>query len=370
MVKSLLLVTDFYKPHTSGIITYIDLFIKTAKLKNIKITVLTNRINKEDKEVEYIEEVKIIRCKPLLKISRGFYSIELLFKFIKISKNFDLINLHLPLAELMPLIFFLKKNKSLLTYHCLPEYSYFSFSILIKFYFYFFGIIAILKSTKIIVLSKDYFQSINFHNYFIKKIIEIPPYVKNQIINHPKNKDDQYLKIGYLGRLSNEKGLENLINSSIKMRLKNIKHHLIIAGDDKDERFIKHINFLKKISSTNKNIKFIGYISDQNKHTFFKGIDLFVLPSINSFEAFGIVQLEAMSYGVPVLVSNIAGVRTIVKNTGGGILFKNKDTDDLLKKIISFDKTKYKPEIIKVNLEKIYNKNKFEIAVFDLFKSF
>lgn len=368
MIKSLLLVTDFYKPHTSGIITYIDLFIETLKQKKVKITILTTQHNKLDKEIEYIDDVKIIRCKPLLKISRGYYSFSLVIKFIKIYKDFDSVNLHLPLTEIFPLVFFLKKNKSYITYHCLPQFSYFGF--LIKFYFYLFGIIAMIKSLKIIVLSKDYFKNIIFHKYFNKKIIEISPYVEDRSLNQLKNKFNNNLKLGFLGRLSNEKGLENLIKVSNKMQSQKIKHELIIAGNDKDKRFIKYINYLKKISFNNKNIKFIGYVNEKDKASFYNEINLFVLPSTNSFEAFGIVQLEAMSHGVPVLASDINGVRTIVKNTGGGLLFKNKDNEDLFYKIANFFRNKFEPEIIKKNLANYYNKNKYEKNIFDLFEFF
>jgi glycosyltransferase involved in cell wall biosynthesis len=368
MVKSLLLVTDFYKPHTSGIITYIDLFINTLKLKNIQITILTTKHNIKDKEIEYIQGVKIIRCRPLLKISRGFYSVELVFKFIKISKNFDLINLHLPLTEILPLVFFLKKNKSFLTYHCLPEFPY--YAVLIKFYFYFFGIIAMFKSKKIIVLSNDYFNNIFCHNFFFNKTFEIPPYVKINSSNKYFSKENEPIKIGYLGRLSSEKGIENLINVCNKMQLKKIQHELIIAGNDKDERFIKHISYLKKISSQNRNIKFIGFINDQDKSFFYNKINLFILPSTNSFEAFGIVQLEAMSYGVPVYASDIDGVRTIVKKTGGGLLFKNKNNNELFDKIRNFWKYKFQSKVIKSNVEKEYNENKFKKEVFNLLKFF
>ena len=67
-----------------------------------------------------------------------------------------------------------------------------------------------------------------------------------------------------------------------------------------------------------------------------------VLPSVNSFEAFGIVQLEAMNNGVPVVASNIKGVRSIIKNTQNGYLFQKNNYNELAKILIKIQKFKIK----------------------------
>ena len=74
----------------------------------------------------------------------------------------------------------------------------------------------------------------------------------------------------------------------------------------------------------------------------YKKLDVFVLPSINSFEAFGIVQLEAMSYGVPVIATNIKGVRSIILNTGNGYLFEKNNYKQLAEMVIKIRDTKLK----------------------------
>ena len=363
MIKKVLIVTDFYNPHKSGITTYIDYMIDTIKNKGHKITILTTLHEHDLKKNEIINDIEIIRCKPTIKLSRGFYSIDLVFKFIKIYKNFNLVNIHYPLVEIFPIIFLTNKSKTIINYHCLPYFSF--YAKFITFYFYMFGLFSILKSKKIITLSNDYQESIPLHKYFNKKIYEIPPYISISSHGFNSKTNNTRITIGYLGRLSNEKGLEYLIDASNKLEENEIDHKLIIAGDNTDTRFQKYIQRLQNIS--NKNVYFLGKINEKEKKEFYQNLDIFILPSINSLEAFGIVQLEAMSFGIQVIASNIYGVRSIINNTKNGYLFKNKNTDDLYKKILICKKKPIPSHKVKQNVITYYNKEKFEKNILKLF---
>ena len=61
--------------------------------------------------------------------------------------------------------------------------------------------------------------------------------------------------------------------------------------------------------------------------------DLVVLPSVDRSEAFGIVLIEAMASGVPVLASNLPGVRSVVEEGRNGLTFRVKDRTDLSDKM-------------------------------------
>ena len=93
MSKKILIVSDFYEPHKSGIVTYINQLIKSLKEKGYIISVLTTKHTNELDRIDFINDIKIIRCKPTIAISRGFYSLDLVITFYKIYKNFDYINL-------------------------------------------------------------------------------------------------------------------------------------------------------------------------------------------------------------------------------------------------------------------------------------
>ncbi|MDO8971431.1 MAG: glycosyltransferase family 4 protein, partial [Saprospiraceae bacterium] len=61
------------------------------------------------------------------------------------------------------------------------------------------------------------------------------------------------------------------------------------------------------------NWKFLGSLNPEQMSAYYPNLDLLVLPSLNSTEAFGLVQIEAMIHGVPSVASNLPGVRQPVK---------------------------------------------------------
>ena len=106
-----------------------------------------------------------------------------------------------------------------------------------------------------------------------------------------------------------------------------------------------------------KSIKFLGKLSDREKLDFFHKIHILLLPSTNSFEAFGLVQLEAMNSGKLVIASNIYGVRVPVKLTNNGYLTKIKNSQNLsmnILKCINMAKNKSKKDVLN-SYYKIFN---------------
>ena len=166
----------------------------------------------------------------------------------------------------------------------------------------------------------------------MKKICEIYPnkaiYIPNSLIMK-KNIKINYIKecyhiikkfvIGAMGRLVKKKGFEFLIKT--RMEIDNIE--LLIAGDGKE------LNNLKSISS-NTNIKLLGWI--KNKDFFFKKIDAFCSSSYE--EPFGLVIIEAMARGIPVISTNCHGPSDIIKNNIDGLLFEKNNKCELKNAII------------------------------------
>jgi glycogen synthase len=67
-------------------------------------------------------------------------------------------------------------------------------------------------------------------------------------------------------------------------------------------------------------------------------IDVLILPSIDPLESFGMVQVEALLCGTPVIATNLPGVRVVINQTGAGYLVEPKNSKDLAMKLIEMKK--------------------------------
>jgi glycosyltransferase involved in cell wall biosynthesis len=110
--------------------------------------------------------------------------------------------------------------------------------------------------------------------------------------------DSSFKNILFLSRIHPKKGIELLIEAI--QQLKNEKIKVIIAGEG-DSDYIKSLIELTVKRKVEKNIKFIGGVYGQDKWDLYQQADIFVLPTYS--ENFGIVVIEALAAGVPVITT-------------------------------------------------------------------
>lgn len=111
---------------------------------------------------------------------------------------------------------------------------------------------------------------------------------------------------------------------------------LVIVGDGPD------MKYLKKLAGKSKNILFLGYISDEQLKAVYSNATAFIFPGI---EDFGLVPLEAMACGCPVLAYNYGGLTETVEEKKTGLFFSS--VDELSKLISNFKKESFKEKDLK-----------------------
>jgi len=189
---------------------------------------------------------------------------------------------------------------------------------------------------------------------YFKQVVneELPEVDKHKIIvsasggieKHFYNNDNLYsdhkrntpIKIGYVSRIINGKGWDTYLKSIRSLKDADVAVEASIVGDgDKVEEMKDLISQLNLNSSVN----YLGALGHDDLPNYYKNLDLFVFPSEKS-ESLGLVGLEAMASSIPVIGSDIGGIKTYITNNFNGYLFAPKDyiaLTDCIRKYISLD---------------------------------
>ena len=277
--------------------------------------------------------------KPLFSIGNAPFLPQLL----KLN-GYNIVHLHYPFffgAEFIYMNSILYKSKYVLTYHN-DVISNGPVGLFFKIHRYTIMKLILSRAEKIFVTSVDYSKN-SFLSEVCKKnpekIVEIPngvdikkfnPNNDGSIIKKKLNIENRkiILFVGALDKPHFFKGVDILLESF--KRIFNPKYHFIIVGDgDLKKKYIENANKL----GINSQITFAGRVPEDDLPLYYAASDVTVLPSTTMGEAFGLVLLEAMATGKPVIASNLPGVRSVVDDGGNGFLVNPGDSEDLASKI-------------------------------------
>ena len=328
-------ITSTFPPYMAGTgnVCY-QYSLELAKLGH-EVVVYTSRF--PDIDYKYPDLFKVERLKPIFTIGNMYCTPQLL----KIT-DFDILHLHYPCyfgGEMVYLVSKLKGTPYVITYHNDVLYPGLMGRAL-KLHRLIFMRRILDSASKICVSSEDFARH-SFCDYMYKdeanNIIEIPIGVNSDLVNPGVGGEEirkQYeikengiiLFVGALDRAHYFKGIEYLLKSFAKV--KNDPKLMIVGdGDLKDQ----YVELSKQLGIKNRTI-FTGNVLNEKLPQYYAASDLVVLPS-TIIESFGIVLIEAMSCGIPVIASNIPGVRTVVDHDVNGYLVEPRDVDELASKM-------------------------------------
>jgi glycosyltransferase involved in cell wall biosynthesis len=186
--------------------------------------------------------------------------------------------------------------------------------------------LAMKRSSCVIFTSHDYADSSRLHKDAREKLCIIPNFIDPQSKGSPTYRSGEGKHFGFLGRFTSEKGISVLVDAFA--RIQDPEARLLLAGSSNLVGDSILPGIVEKIRSDAR-VRLLLDISEYEKANFFSSIDVLCFPSTNSFEAFGIVQIEALLSGVPVIASNLPGVRTIVSEKEYGVIVEPGSVDAL-----------------------------------------
>lgn len=309
--------------------------IELAK-RGHSVTVFTYGTHSNHK---YIDNIFVEYMKPAFKFGNAPF-----LSGLAELTDFDLIHLHYPFffgSELIYLVSKLKKIKYIITYHN-DVLSSGIIGLFFKIHNATFMKLIINNASAICVTSLDYAQ-----NSFIKDVVKndpkrifeihngvdidkFNPNVNGDIIKerHGIASKKIILFVGALDTPHFFKGVDFLLESFSKIVDDNVRLVIVGDGDLKSH----YINIAKQKGLEDRTI-FAGRVSNEDLPEYYAACDLVVLPSITMGEAFGMVLIEAMATGKPVISSNMPGIRTVIEDNKNGFLVEPKNVDALSSKI-------------------------------------
>ena len=154
----------------------------------------------------------------------------------------------------------------------------------------------------------------NLHKNGFEKVVKLPAFIK---VSERKSEfmPDGVLRILFLGQLIRGKGADLMLTSLAEL---DIPFECTIAGDGKDRIMLeKTVDNLQ----LRDNVHFKGFVSDTEK--LWENCDIFFFP-VRWQEPFGLVGLEAMAHGVPVIAFDTGGVREWLLEFENGIVVPEK----------------------------------------------
>jgi glycosyltransferase involved in cell wall biosynthesis len=129
-----------------------------------------------------------------------------------------------------------------------------------------------------------------------------------------------------VGRIVPHKGVEHFVEAA--RYLPDVA--FLVAGEGSSLEAMKRLAASFDVADR---VRFLGRVSQENLTKLYAACDVFVLPSVSRLEAFGIVALEAMATGKPVVVADIPGVREVIEDGREGLLADPVNPQDLAERI-------------------------------------
>ena len=318
-------VNKFYAPHIGGIETLIRQRAEYfAQRPDVEVKVLVCREGRGKAEVRQIGGVDVYYCSSLGTYFSCPLSLEFFRKFKEMAQWADVVEIHTPFP-LGDAACLLSKCK------CRVVIAWHSDVIKQKFLLQFYKPVLkrfLKRADTIITATKGHIDGSDFLPEFAEKCRIIPYPLDASLYGKPGKHILQCRNAGagkvlFVGRLVYYKGVSYLIEA-----FRNVRGcELFLCGTGRLESELK-------AQAAGLPVHFLGQLSDEDLKAAFADCDIFVLPSVERSEAFGIVQQEAMACGKPVINTSLrSGVPYVSVHGETGLTVPPKDAKALAKAI-------------------------------------
>jgi len=316
------------------------------------VTVATSTRGKESKTIS--ERIGLLQ---VIRFAEKFHLFEAplipAISTVALTAEYDVLHVHgmcPSITDLSILFAKIRRKPVVLTYHNDAESEIWSPVAKLAAFVYSSIVSTLIRATDVVVCStRSYAETSPALKYSLNKLQVIPMGVdfdRYSRIESLENANSEW-NLLFVGQLKEYKGVEVLLKALFILRAEGVLINLDIVGTGPELPKLKSIVRLLHVEDC---VHFLENISDHDLMKLYSSCDLVVLPSLNRREAFGIVMLEAMAAGKPVVASNIPGLSEVA-TMAGGLLAKPKDASSLAASILQSIKNKRRPEVMRYSVK-------------------
>ena len=340
----ILLALTYYRPHVSGLTIYAERLARGLARRGHAVTVLTSRFAPALPEREERDGVHVVRVPVALKISKGVIMPRFPAAAAAAIAGADVVNVHMPQFEAALLAWLgrARRRGVVLTYQCDLRLPPGALNRVVEWSLRPLNRLAAAGADAIVVSSEDYARHSRFLARSLAAVHAIAPLVD---LPAPDAAATEALRatwgprrptIGFAARFAAEKGVEYLLEALPAVLAAVPDARVAISGAYKDtvgeDAYWQRL--LPLIDRHRERLLFLDLLPMEAMPSFYAACDVLAVTSLNSTEAFGMVQVEAMLSGTPVVATDLPGVREAVGRTGMGLIVPPRDPQRLAAALI------------------------------------
>ncbi len=344
----ILTVLTYYRPHTSGLTIYAERLARAFAKRGHEVTVMTTQYEKSLPREETMDGVRIIRVPVAARVSKGVLAPTFGWVATKLVARHDVVQLHLPQFDApgVALRARLFGKPAVLTYHCDLDLPSGFFNRIVNAVVNFQNNMAGILSNHIVTYTQDYADNSPYLTRYASKLtpilppVELPLPTAGMIEAFASAHETATRRpvIGMATRFASEKGVEILLEALPKVLEKYPHAQVLFAGQYQnvmgEQAYFERLRPIIQKYEASGNWKFIGLLDPVQMAAYYPNLDALVVPSLNSTEAFGLVQIEAMMNGVPCIASALPGVRRPVQMHNMGEVVPISDSSALAEALL------------------------------------
>lgn len=334
----------YYRPYTSGLTIYVQRLATALVRRGHSVTVLTSQYDPSLPLREELDGVRVIRAPVAARVSKGVIMPTFGWIATSLALQHDAMSLHLPQFDAPGLALRgrLLRQPVVLTYHSDLQLPFSMLNTVANRVVDTANLAAGLLATRVVAYTQDFADHSPFLRRFREKLVVIPPPVEVAAATPQQAaafRERWHLRgpvIGMAARLAAEKGVEVLLKALPRVLEVHPEARVLFAGPFEhvlgEEAYARRL--APEFARFGRHWSFLGTLGPEEMGAFFPNLDVLVVPSLNSTETFGLVQVEAMLCGTPSIAAALPGVRQPVHQTGMGEVVPIGDSDGLGEAII------------------------------------